>query len=113
MSIDVSRPGVWQSLFRQTLVLLNALPQTIPTQQWSFGGGTVLMLRYNHRQSKDIDFFVSDPQLPGYLTPRLSDVASVITDDYQEGAEYLKLFLPEVRLILLLRHLSRRARLSV
>ena len=25
---------------------------------WTFGGGTVLMLRYRHRFSKDVDIFV-------------------------------------------------------
>ena len=43
---------------------------------WTFGGGTVLMLRYEHRKSKDIDIFVPDPQYLGFATPRLSDVAA-------------------------------------
>jgi hypothetical protein len=29
---------------------------------WTFGGGTVLMLGFDHRFSKDIDLFVPDPQ---------------------------------------------------
>jgi predicted nucleotidyltransferase component of viral defense system len=62
---------------------------------WTFGGGTALMLRYGHRLSKDIDIFVPDPQSLGYITPRLSDVAESITRDYQEGAGYVKLHLPE------------------
>jgi hypothetical protein len=37
---------------------------------WTLGGGTVLMLRYAHRRSKDIDIFVPDPQYLGYVTPR-------------------------------------------
>jgi len=37
---------------------------------WTFGGGTVLMLRYQHRLSKDIDIFVPDPQYLGFVTPR-------------------------------------------
>jgi hypothetical protein len=37
---------------------------------WTFGGGTVLMLRYRHRRSKDIDIFVPDPQHLGYVSPR-------------------------------------------
>lgn len=51
------------------------------------------MLRINHRQSKDIDLFVPDPQYLGYINPRLSDVAEQITVDYQEDAEFIKLFL--------------------
>ena len=52
------------------------------------------MLRFNHRMSKDIDLFVTDPQYLGYLNPRLSDVAESITHEYVEGAEYIKLLLP-------------------
>ncbi len=61
---------------------------------WSFGGGTVLMLRINHRASKDIDLFVPDPQCLGYVNPRLSDAAESITTDYEENAEFIKLHLP-------------------
>jgi predicted nucleotidyltransferase component of viral defense system len=62
---------------------------------WTFGGGTVLMLRYGHRFSKDVDIFVPDPQSLGFVTPRLSDVAESITSDYVEAASYVKLYLPE------------------
>lgn len=58
---------------------------------WTLGGGTVLMLRYEHRQSKDIDIFVPDPQYFGYVTPRLSDAAADISHDYVEAAGYVKL----------------------
>lgn len=53
------------------------------------------MLRIGHRQSKDIDLFVPDPQYLGYLNPRLSDVAEQLSSDYVENAEYLRLYLPE------------------
>lgn len=59
---------------------------------WTFGGGTVLMFRYDHRASKDIDIFVPDPQYLGYLTPRLNDTAAEMTADYVEDASsYVKL----------------------
>jgi hypothetical protein len=62
---------------------------------WTFGGGTVLMLRYRHRRSKDIDIFVPDPQYLGYVSPRLSEVAEAISADYVEGAGFVKLIRPE------------------
>jgi Nucleotidyl transferase AbiEii toxin, Type IV TA system len=62
---------------------------------WTFGGGTVLMLRYQHRRSKDIDIFVPDPQYLGYVSPRLSDVAEQISSDYVEAAVFVKLIRPE------------------
>ncbi|WP_232445287.1 nucleotidyl transferase AbiEii/AbiGii toxin family protein [Burkholderia ubonensis] len=62
---------------------------------WTFGGGTVLMLRYGHRMSKDIDIFVPNQQYLGYVNPRISDAASDITTDYEEHAEFVKLVLPD------------------
>lgn len=53
------------------------------------------MLRYGHRFSKDIDIFVPDPQSLGFVTPRLSDVAESLTNDYEEANGYVKLFLPD------------------
>ncbi|PWK85814.1 nucleotidyltransferase AbiEii toxin of type IV toxin-antitoxin system [Fulvimonas soli] len=53
------------------------------------------MLRMAHRQSKDIDLFVPDPQYLGYVNPRLSDVAEGISTDYEEAAEFIKLYLPD------------------
>lgn len=93
--LDLTRPGVWASLFPRALKLMTHLEQQISDAQWSFGGGTVLMLRIAHRQSKDIDLFVPDPQYLGYVNPRLSDVAESISTDYEEGAEFIKLFLRE------------------
>ncbi|BEP46144.1 hypothetical protein GmRootV15_67330 (plasmid) [Variovorax sp. V15] len=44
----------------------------------------MLMFRYRHRLSKDIDIFVPDPQYLGFVTPRLSDTAADLTQDYTE-----------------------------
>lgn len=93
--IDLTRPGPWASLFPRALKLMTHLEQQISDAHWTFGGGTVLMLRIGHRQSKDIDLFVPDPQYLGYVNPRLSDVAESVSADYEESAEYIKLFLRE------------------
>ena len=58
---------------------------------WTLGGGTVLMFRYRHRRSKDIDIFFPDPQYLGYVNPRLSDLAAEVSKDYVEAAGYVKL----------------------
>ena len=42
------------------------------------------MFRYRHRLSKDIDIFLPDPQYLGYVTPRLSDTAASLTEEYTE-----------------------------
>lgn len=87
-------PGVWQTLFPHALMLLGEVRTYggIKDPFWTLGGGTVLMFRYRHRLSKDIDIFVPDPQYLGYVSPRLSDVAADLTSDYieQPGA-FIKL----------------------
>ena len=92
---DFSLPGAWRGLLAQAFRLTDHLATVVAGPVWSFGGGTVLMLRLNHRLSKDIDLFVPNPQYLGHVSPRLSDVAEALTTDYEEGAEYTKLFLPE------------------
>ena len=87
------RLKIWETLFRRALELIDSAPMA-PTD-WSFGGGTVLMRRYRHRFSKDVDIFVPDPQFLGYLTPRLSTKAESMTDHYDEHGNFLKLYFPE------------------
>lgn len=78
--------GAWQALLPRALMLIDEIRQHggVATPYWTLGGGTVLMFRYRHRLSKDIDIFVPDPQYLGYVTPRLSDVAAELTSDYTE-----------------------------
>ncbi len=78
--------GPWEALFHRALRLIDDIQchGGIPDPFWTFGGGTVLMFRYGHRISKDIDIFVPDPQYLGYVTPRLSDTAASLTQDYTE-----------------------------
>lgn len=92
---DFTRPGIWTELFPYALELMDHLETVSDNCRWTFGGGTVLMLRINHRHSKDIDLFVSDPQFLPYVSPRLSDVAERLTDDYVENAEFIKLNFPQ------------------
>ena len=92
---DMSRPGAWRSLFPKALSLMDHLESKVEGIQWTFGGGTVLMLRIAHRMSKDIDLFVPDPQALGFVNPRLSDAAERVSTDYEESAEFIKLLLDE------------------
>lgn len=88
--------GIWQDLLRHAYVLIDEIARHgISDPVWTLGGGTVLMLRHQHRLSKDIDIFVPDPQYRGYVSPRLSDVAESVTQDYVEGPGYIKLLRPE------------------
>jgi predicted nucleotidyltransferase component of viral defense system len=91
--VDLTRRGAWRALFKAALTLTDHLETVSHQPFWTFGGGTVLMLRLNHRHSRDIDLFVPDPQYLGYLNPRLSDVAESLTDQYVEAATFLKLMM--------------------
>ena len=89
-------PGVWQTLFARAILLIDDLEKrTGQAPFWTFGGGTVLMLRFFHRQSKDIDIFFPDPQSLGYLNPRIGGLAESLTTEYADSADHLKLFFPE------------------
>ncbi|MEO5677932.1 MAG: nucleotidyl transferase AbiEii/AbiGii toxin family protein [Usitatibacter sp.] len=86
----------WEPLFGKALDVIDAARAAIGHDfQWTFGGGTALMMMYNHRFSRDIDIFVGDPQILGHLTPRLSPAAESLTDQYDESGEWVKLRLPE------------------
>jgi Nucleotidyl transferase AbiEii toxin, Type IV TA system len=94
--LNVDFAGDWRSLFMHGLALMREMRlRTRPDALWTFGGGTVLMLRHAHRLSKDIDLFVPDPQYLGFVNPRLSDVAADLCTDYVEAMEYIKLLRPE------------------
>ena len=90
------RLKIWETLFKRALVLIDSVQKAgITLSDWSFGGGTVLMRRYRHRFSKDIDIFIPSPQYLNYLSPHLNDVTEEMTGDYTLQAELLKLRLPE------------------
>jgi len=95
--VKILPSGVWEQLLPHALKVIEDIKtHGIKNPFWTFGGGTVLMLRYQHRISKDIDIFVPDPQYLGFATPRLSDVAAEISDDYiEESSSYVKLIRPE------------------
>lgn len=89
-------PGPWRGLLGHALRLVDEISaHGVSDPFWTLGGGTVLMLRYQHRRSKDIDIFVPDPQYLGHVSPRLSDVAEQVSAHYVEGAGYVKLIRPE------------------
>jgi predicted nucleotidyltransferase component of viral defense system len=90
---DFGRRGPWRGLFERAMTLTDHLATVIREPHWTFGGGTVLMLRLDHRESKDIDLFVPDPQYLGHVSPRLCDVAEALTTDYAEAADFIKLHL--------------------
>lgn len=88
--------NAWKVLFRRALEIIDAVAASRTRfDDWSFGGGTVLMRRFRHRVSKDVDIFVPDPQYLGYVSPRLNDRADELTQKYLETEMSVKLYFPE------------------
>lgn len=88
--------GIWKELFPKALTVIDEIRQHggVAEPFFTFGGGTVLMLRHGHRLSKDIDIFVPDPQSLGFVNPKLSDVAAdICNSQYVEAAGSVKLIL--------------------
>jgi predicted nucleotidyltransferase component of viral defense system len=81
--------NAWEMLFRYAVERLAATK--FSKNLWSFGGGTVLMLKYNHRLSKDIDIFFRDPQLLNAISPRINDAAEDKIQGYSEHTQFTKI----------------------
>jgi predicted nucleotidyltransferase component of viral defense system len=91
-----SRLNAWEALFEQAMRIVDSVAASgLRFEDWSFGGGTVLMRRFRHRVSKDVDIFVPDPQYLGYVSPRLNDVAQELATSHLETAISVKLYFPE------------------
>ena len=59
----------WKALFAQALKLIKDVEKNAGPFEWSFGGGTALMLQDGHRESRDIDIFLKNVQLLPYFRP--------------------------------------------
>jgi Nucleotidyl transferase AbiEii toxin, Type IV TA system len=68
-----------RSLIRQT----NSQQPII--EDWTFGGGTAMMLQINHRESHDVDIFLSDAQQLPFLDPQKHDFDFEIQPTAYEG----------------------------
>lgn len=79
------RPSEWERLFVIALDLLDQVHAHAGDYEfgWSFGGGTEMMIQIGHRESHDIDIFIDDAQILGFLDP-----ARVDLHFKQEPADY-------------------------
>jgi len=82
----------WEKLLLKAYSCIDYATKTAGTNmEWSFGGGTAMMLEYHHRKSKDIDIFLRDAQHLSLFSPRLSDAAETISTSYDEQSNYIKI----------------------
>lgn len=87
------RPSEWPMLFDTAIKILTHVEKTMGfAPNWTFGGGTALMLQIDHRESHDIDLFIDDPQYLPYLNPETQGMDLVkCPDGYRADALVLKL----------------------
>lgn len=83
----------WEVLFVRALDQLKQ--GGVAKKDWTFGGGTVLTYKFNHRESKDIDIFFSTPQLLNFVSPRVNDAAEANLTNYTEQAHHTRLHFAE------------------
>jgi hypothetical protein len=84
----------WGDLFDQaSSIIAQANSQFTVIDNWTFGGGTALMLHIDHRESFDVDIFLDDPQLLPYLNPQTQGYTLDMNPDrYQtDGSRMLKI----------------------
>lgn len=91
---DGRRPPEWRRLFRIAVGLIDQLRENAGGYdfEWSFGGGTAMMIQIGHRQSHDVDIFLDDPQLLGFIDPSRSRLRfDVAPSDYHgDGLRFQK-----------------------
>ncbi|MDN5331360.1 MAG: hypothetical protein PWP45_585 [Tepidanaerobacteraceae bacterium] len=85
-------PEHWMKLFKKAVDFLENAG--IAENEWSFGGGSALSLYYNHRESFDVDIFLTDAQHLLLVTPRLNSYMEGIKD-YTEMSNFVKLKMDE------------------
>ena len=81
----------WEPLFDKAMLAIDSLSPHLPIPEWTIGGGTVLMFRYHHRLSHDIDIFITTAQYLTALSPRLNDKVEDLTTRYREDSQHVKL----------------------
>jgi Nucleotidyl transferase AbiEii toxin, Type IV TA system len=98
----VNRPDQqpnWTRLFRIACALIRQVnSEKSIIDHWTFGGGTAMMLQIGHRDSHEVDFFLSDAQLLPFLDPQKHDFRFEIRPaDYEgDGASFQKFAFKDV-----------------
>lgn len=92
--IEFKNGGSWRILKSYAQGIFRAIePQTGPISK-RMGGGTRLMLAYEHRISHDIDIFIGDTQYYNYLNPDLGNIPAGFAG-YDVNPGSIKLIYPE------------------
>jgi Nucleotidyl transferase AbiEii toxin, Type IV TA system len=87
--------AVWLKLFEKAMEIIDEAERSCGKIRWTVGGGTMLDDMFGHRDSRDIDIFVPDPQFLLFLTPRVNAKAEAIANKYIEASNAIKIFVAE------------------
>ncbi|RWL88904.1 MAG: hypothetical protein EOR68_32005 [Mesorhizobium sp.] len=97
---DGRRASQWRRLFGIAADLIDQLRENTGGYDfaWSFGGGTAMMIQIGHRESHDVDIFLDDPQLLGFIDPSRSQLRfDLAPSDYQgDGLRFQKFAFEDV-----------------
>ena len=91
--------GSWARLFRAARSLIGQVnAEDLVIDEWTLGGGTAMMLQIDHRESRDVDIFLTDPQLLALLDPAKRDFAFKLrlTGYEGDGSKFLKFFFEDI-----------------
>lgn len=97
--MPANAPANWSLLFRTACSLINQVNAKQPViDSWTLGGGTAMMLQIDHRESRDLDIFLADPQTLGFLDPQTHDFDYEVplADSVSDGASFRKLVFKDV-----------------
>lgn len=89
----------WDHLFRIALSIIDQANSAAEIAvDWTFSGGTALMLHIGHRISHDVDIFIDDPQLLPLLNPESQSYAcEIVPSGYSgDGANFLKIAFEDI-----------------
>jgi len=98
VTVPAKRPSDWPRLFRIACSLIDQVNKGSPIiKEWTFGGGTAMMLQIGHRESHDVDIFLSDAQQLPFLNPEVNDLKfEVMPAAYKgDGTRSLKFIFEE------------------
>ncbi len=91
---DGPHNDAWKSLLGYSFAVIDEVMRDhnvpFPIQ---IGGGSMLLRRYGHRKSNDLDLFVTDARLAKWCSPRFNETAADLFADYGEDAVTTKLII--------------------
>jgi hypothetical protein len=94
VDVHSRRPSEWRRLFNIASDLIDQVRQNAGGYEfeWSFGGGTAMMIQIGHRESHDVDIFLDDPQVLGFIDPSRNELRfETVPAAYQgDGSRFQK-----------------------